>query len=77
MKRCQDCSYFSITHSACFEPSTWSHGEYFRVPGDTQTINRDGKCRIYESVHPVGLARFWRGLKMLWFKFRNFLRRIK
>jgi hypothetical protein len=71
MRRCQDCSYYSASHSACFEPSTWSHGEYFRVPGDPQMINRDGKCRLYEpTVQPVGLS-------MLWFRFRNFLRRIK
>ena len=54
----------------CFELTTWSQGEIGQVPGDPQMINRDGKCRLYESVHPVGLD-------MLRFKVSQFFRRFR
>lgn len=68
-KSCSCCSFYSFTHDRCFEPTTWTHGEFFRIPGDPVLLNPHGKCRLFESVHPVGLD-------MLRFRVSQFFRRI-
>jgi len=80
VRRCEDCEFYSATHGMCFELTTWSQGEVGQIPGDPQMINRDGKCRLFESVHP----RLWRcsakrtgGLDMLRFKVSQFFRRFR
>ena len=69
MNKCSQCDYYSITHDACFHPSTWSRGNVFMVPGDPAVLNYDGRCRLYESVHPGGLSN-------VSFRLRNFFKRL-
>ena len=72
-RRCCDCDYFSQSHGACFEPSTWTQGEIGKIPGDPLILNQLGNCPMFERlprVHATGRAG-------LWFRVRNFFRPIR
>ena len=59
MAYCENCSFFSESHAACFHPDAWHDtpmwptGFGFKAPGDPGVLNRDGMCPWYDETPPL------------------------